>query len=192
MTDVPECMSIQWIQQATAHDEHLQHVKCFIITDWLDTRDQLYQDIRPYWLIKDDMSVIDGVTMKGRCITIPKALQQQALNQLHVNDMGIEKTNLLTHILVYWVNINNDIKNYIKNCTFQQMQPKEKIIHHDIPIRPWDVVGTDRFHINNKNYLCITVYHSKLPVVKKTEGLSADNLIAAFMVVFSEYGIPKK
>ena len=28
--------------------------------------------------------------------------------------------------------------------------------------------------------------------VKKTEGLSADSLIAAFKVVFSEYGIPKK
>ena len=38
-------------------------------------------------------------------------------------------------------------KNYIKNCNtcleFQQTQPKEKIIHHDIPIRPWDVVGAD-------------------------------------------------
>ena len=72
------------------------------------------------------------------------------------------------------------------------MQPKEKIIHHDIATRPWDVVGADTFHINNKNYLCIIDYHSKFPVVKKTKGLSADSLIAAFKVVFSEYRIPKK
>ena len=35
-------------------------------------------------------------------------------------------------------------------------------------------------------------YHSKFPIVKKMEGLSVDNLISAFKVVFSEYGIPKR
>ena len=37
---------------------------------------------------------------------------------------------------------------------FQQTQPKEKTIHHDIPIGPWDVVGANMFAINNNNYLC--------------------------------------
>ena len=54
--------------------------------------------------------------------------------------MGIEKTNLLMHESMYWANINTDIEKHIKNCTkcleFQQTQPKEKIIHHDIPLRP--------------------------------------------------------
>ena len=77
--DVPECMSIQLIQQGTSQDELLQWVKCFIITSWPDTREQLHQDIRPYWSVKDNMLVIDGVIMKGRHIIIPKALQQQAL-----------------------------------------------------------------------------------------------------------------
>ena len=48
------------------------------------------------------------------------------------------------------------------------------------------------FHINNENYLSIVDYHSKFPVVEKMEGLSADSLILAFKVVFSEYGIPKR
>ena len=130
MIDVPECMSIQEIQQATIQDEHLQWLKGSIITGWPDTKDQLHQDISPYWSFKDDLAVIDGVIMKGRCISIPEALKQQALDQLHVNDMGIEKSKLLVHKSIYWVNVNNDIKNYIKNCNtfleFQQTQPKEK------------------------------------------------------------------
>ena len=40
-------------------------------------------------------------------------------------------------------------------------------MHHDIPIRPWDMVGRDMFTLNNKNYLCIVDYHSKLPIIKK-------------------------
>ena len=60
------------------------------------------------------------------------------------------------------------------------------------PIRPWDVIGADMFQLNDKNYLCVIDNHNKFLIVKKTEGLSADSLISAFKVVFSEYGIPKR
>ena len=39
---------------------------------------------------------------------------------------------------------------------------------------------------------CIVDYHSKFPVIKKTEHLSADNLILMHEVIFAEYGLPKK
>ena len=71
--------------------------------------------------------------------------------------MGIEKTKLLMCEFVHWANINTNIENHIKSCItcleFQQIQPKEKIVHHDILQRPWKVVGADVFHLNNKNYL---------------------------------------
>ena len=69
------------------------------------------------------------------------------------------------------------------------MQPKERLIYHEIPGRPLDVAGTDNFSLYNKNYLCIVDYHSKFPVIKKMEGLSADSLILVCKVIFfSEYG----
>ena len=46
-TDIPECISILKVQQATVQDEHLQYLKNIIITGWLSTKDQLYIDIRP-------------------------------------------------------------------------------------------------------------------------------------------------
>ena len=72
------------------------------------------------------------------------------------------------------------------------MQPKERIVHHDIPLRPWEVVGADAFHFNNKNYLCIVDYNSKFPIIKRLEGLSAENLINAVKIIFAKYGIPQK
>ena len=84
--------------------------------------------------------------------------------------MGIEKTKLLTHESIYWVNINTDIDKHIERCNmclaFQHTQPKEKMIHRDIPMRSWEVLCADVFHFNNKNYLCIVDYHSKFPVIK--------------------------
>ena len=134
--------------------------------------------------------------LKGRHIVIPTTLKQQVLDQLHKNHMGIEKTKLLVHESVYWPSINADIEKYIKSCAtcleFQQTLPKEKMIHHDIPLRLWEVLGADVFQFNNKNYLCIVDYHSKFLMVKRLEGLSAESLIATIKIIFAEYGIPYK
>ena len=196
VTDIPECMSISQIQQASAQDDHLQCLKSFIITGWPSTKDKLHTDLKPYWSYRDEVAVIDGVMLKGRHIIIPISLKQQVLDQLHTNHMGIEKTKLLACQSVYWSTINVDIKKYIKICAtcleFQQMQSKEKIIHHDIPLRPWEVLGTDVFYFNNKNYLCIVDYHSKFPTVKRLEGLLVESLITTIKVIFAEYGIPHK
>ena len=72
------------------------------------------------------------------------------------------------------------------------MQPKEKIIHHNVPLRYWEVVGADIFNFNKINYLCIVDYNSKFPIVRKLWGLSAENLINAVTAIFAEYGIPHK
>ena len=89
-----------------------------------------------------------------------------------------------------------DIEKYIKQChtglQFQQAQPQERTIHHNIPLQPWEVVGADIFHYNNKNYLCIVDYNSKFSIVKRLEGMSAKNLTNAVKVIFAEYGIPRK
>ena len=86
------------------------------------------------------MAVTYGVVIKGHCIVIPEALEQQALKQLHINLMGIEKTKLLAHKSVYRIGMYVDIENHIKSCStcphLQQPQPREKILHHNIPGKP--------------------------------------------------------
>ena len=88
------------------------------------------------------MAVSDSIIIKVRHVVISEVLKPQALDQLHINHMGIEKIKLLACGPIYWANINNDIESFIKNSTiclaFQQTQLKEKIIHHDIPIRLWN------------------------------------------------------
>ena len=77
MTGILECISISQIQQASAQNKHLQHLKTFniIITDWPRTKDKLHSDLRPYWSYRDDLAVTDGVVMKGRSIIIPAVLK---------------------------------------------------------------------------------------------------------------------
>ena len=120
---------------------------------------------------------------------MPNRFWQQVLNQLHTNRMGIEKTKLLACECVYWPNTNVDIEKYIKQCPvcleFQQMQPKERIIHHDIPVRPWGADGADVFYFSNKNYLCVVDYNSKFPIIKRLKGLLVENLINTVKIIFA-------
>ena len=100
---------------------------------------------------------------------------------------------LLAHECIYWHSINTDIAKYIKQCMtcleFQQMQPNEKIIHHEVPLRSLEAVGADIFHFNNINYLCLVDCNSKFPIIQKLQGLSMEHLINAVSAIFAEYGI---
>ena len=69
---------------------------------------------------------------------------------------------------------------------------RKKIIHHDIHGKPREVIGADMFTLNNKYYLCIVDYQSKLPIVKRADNISAESLILACKVIFSEYGLPMR
>ena len=67
--------------------------------------------------------------MKGRRRIIPTSLQKKALDQLHVNRMGI-----LACESIDWMNINANIESTIENCPifldFQPTQPKDKTLSH--------------------------------------------------------------
>ena len=93
--EIPECISVAEIQQASSTDNHLQQLKGIIITGWPDSRDELHVDLLPYWSYRDKLAVIDGIILKGKHIIILNSLREQVLNQLHTNHMGIEKTKLL-------------------------------------------------------------------------------------------------
>ena len=58
--------------------------------------------------------VIERIVMKCGRIIIPVSVQEKTLDQLHLIHMGIEKTKLLAHKSIYWININTYIEKQLK------------------------------------------------------------------------------
>ena len=87
------------------------------------------------------------------------------------------------HKSVYWIGMNVDTENHIKTAlhvlTFSKHNWKEKLIHHEIPGKPWEVIGVDMFNLCNRNYLHMVDYHGMFSVIKKMKDLSVDSLILA-------------
>ena len=69
---------------------------------------------------------------------------------------------------------------------------QESLIHHDIRLRPWAVLGANMFWFNNKKLFMHNRLSQKITGSKDDEGLSTENLIATAKVIFAEYGIPYK
>ena len=151
------------IRKKTKADPVLDQLQGIITAGWPDSIKDLPPVIRSYWPYRNELSVNDGIIMKGSRIIIPETQQKIILDQLHYSHQGVEKTHLQARD-VYWERINADIENMIKNCSICQenlpAQPNETLQPHDIPSRAWEVVGTDLFNCNNHEYLIIADYYS--------------------------------
>ena len=54
-------------------------------------KDKVEQNMKHYWLVRHELAVIDGITMKSKSIIIPFLLQRQILDLLHNNHIGIKR-----------------------------------------------------------------------------------------------------
>ena len=85
-----------------------------IVSGWPKRRDEIPKQLRPYWSNRDELSVEDGVIIKGERVLIPKSIQADVEQQLHAGyQPGIEKCKLRAKFCVYWNGINNDLEEVV-------------------------------------------------------------------------------
>ena len=109
--------------------------------------------------------------------------------------MGINKTILKARQLIYWPSMNNQITNLIQNCytceKFQNSNPKETIINHELPSRPWQSIAADFFKFDDKDYLLIVDTFSKYPeIVCLKNDTTSSNVIKNLKNILARHGIP--
>lgn len=184
------------IKEETAKDEVLLSLRSVITQEWPNIRSDCPAHLHAFWNYHDELTVADGVILKGTRILIPKSLQADVLQQLHYAPQGAEKCKLGAKGSVFWVNINSDIEEMVKSCApcqrNQHMNLKEPLMPHNIPQKPWHTLGCDLFFWNNSSSLLLSDYYSKFPLVRKLRNIRSDTTIALLNSIFEEHGIPSK
>ena len=182
------------LQDETSKDPTLKVLWHTVIDGWPDTMQELPTSIRSFWPFRDEIGISNGVLFKGKQVIIPKTLQEDIKNQLHQGHMGIDKTRRLARETVYWVGINRDIENLVNSCevcqTHQAGNQKEPLTPHEIPPSPWTKLATDLFMLDGEDYLLITDYYSKYPLVHKLRNTSSASVATAISTTFSLFGVP--
>ena len=107
-----KCFSLA---KETDKDEALLALKNQIIKGWPDNRSNCPMILREYWSFRDELSILDGLVLKGTRIVILKSCQDELLLKLHEGHFGVDRTKLRARDSVYWPHIGRDIENLNKD-----------------------------------------------------------------------------
>lgn len=147
----------------------------------------------PYWHHRYEISVQDGLLMKGCRLIIPACQRGEVLKQIHEGHLGITKCRARARTSVYWPGINKEIEEMVKECAKcikEASNPHQPLMPSEFPERPWEVVGMDLFKLNGMWYLIVTDYYSRYPEIAKLDRLTSSEVINHVKSIFARHGIP--
>ena len=101
--------------------------------------------------------VESGILMKNSKVLIPETLKQKFLRQIHEGHQGIEACRTRAREFVFWISINNDLKEMVEKCDLCQSQQNsttsvQKYVS-EVPPHPWHTVGSDLFYFQRIDFL---------------------------------------
>ena len=109
--------NLECIRQESECDPQTLMLKKLIIQGWPKDIKQCPMPLHSYWNFRDELSLLDGVIVKGRRIIIPVKFRPELLS-LHHDDshIGIDKCIQRAKGSVYWPNFSDDIKAIVNKC----------------------------------------------------------------------------
>lgn len=161
MEEAYEVMSVSYIstarldelRQHTAEDEELQALCAVIRNGWPTRESHLKPSFVPFFPYRDELTVDDGIIMKGLKAVIPR---KEYITITHRGHPGIEATKRRARGIVFWPAMSKDITQELLTCTVcnstKPHQQKEPLQLHPVPDLPWSIVATDMFEWHGKHY----------------------------------------
>lgn len=141
------------IQNQTAGDAALQELGSTIRNGWPTDRKSISALISPYYDIRDELSIQNGVIFEGDRAVIPQALsiRKDMLKRIHASHLGIEGCLRRARESIYWPQMNAEVKDFIEKCetcrTFDSNQAREPLKPHEVPPRPWAKLVWTSLHL---------------------------------------------
>ena len=113
--------------------------------------------LHPYWTFCEELTIEDGLILKGTRIVLPSKQWEAILNQIHDSHLGLQKCKLWAMQSVYWPGINDQLKQLVLNCQLclKYLWSKKKpdtssSLGQEIPLFPCTKLATDIFHFEGE------------------------------------------
>ena len=197
---VQECLPIaedrlSELYKACDVDHEVRQLVYYITNGWPETRSECELSTHPYWNVRHDLSVANGLVFRGTRVVIPRVLRPKFLTNIHEGHMGIEKCRRRARQAVYWPYLNTDVETMVKSCSeclkYSSSQQREPLMPHDLPTRPFQKLGMDLCSLERKNYLVVVDYFSGYPeVFAMGSDTTAEAVIRVLKQTFARFGIP--
>ena len=100
------------IRRETANDPVLQQIQAFLHSGKWNRN----PETTSYHSVRGELSVANGILLRGQRIVMPYTLRNQTLQLSHEGHQGIVKTKQLLREKVWWPGIDNQIEKLIQKC----------------------------------------------------------------------------
>ena len=107
LTFTPDKINI--IIGAVERDPILSTVYRITLNGWPSKMSKVPRIARQFWGATDELTVEDGVLLKGDHVCIPRELYYRSLHELHEIHLGMEKMQHRARAMMYWPRMNVDI-----------------------------------------------------------------------------------
>ena len=156
---------------------------------WSESFSECPSAAKPFYNVKEELSLADGVLLKVDRVVVLSSMRVDMLKRIHEGHIGIEKSKARAKEVMYWPRMNAEIEDYISKCSIclqhRSRQQKESLISHDIPVGPWEKVGSDLFHCLGQNYLLLVDYYSNFPEICLLKHTHSSTVITHMKSIFA-------
>ena len=92
---------LQQVKDSQEEDEVCRNIKAYCQEGWPD-KYQLNDAIKPYWTVREQLTIVQGILMMANRIVIPSALRLDVLDRIHEGHQGIVKCPATARESVWW------------------------------------------------------------------------------------------
>ena len=93
---------LELIKQESERDPQMLMLKELIIQGWSKDITQCPLLLHSYWNYRDELSIVDGIVVKGNHIVVPLKFRPELLAMLHDLHLGIDRCIQRAKGSVYW------------------------------------------------------------------------------------------
>ncbi len=184
------------IKEQTEADSHLQALVRIVKEGWPSTQAEVPPALRVYHPFRDELTVQNGVILKGERLIVPAGMRAEMKEKLHHNHSGIQATLRRAREICYWPGMNKDIEEVIAKCNicaqYRAANQKEPLMSSPVPTRPWESIATDLFELRGKDYLVTVDYYSNFIEVDRLYSKTSTEVIHKLKAHMARYGIPER
>ena len=108
--------SLEEMKRSTHDDEILRQSKTVIHTGWPEDKHLLPVVLAPYFSHRDELSVNDGLVLKGERLIIPQQMRQKIKERLHSFHFGINGCLRRACECIFWPCMSAELRQHISEC----------------------------------------------------------------------------
>ena len=92
-------------------DDVLALFKHTFTQEWPSSIKEVPSKLQPYWTFRKELTIQDGLILKGTRIVVPNKKHEYILKLIHEGHLGLSKCKLHAKETVYWPGLKEQLEN---------------------------------------------------------------------------------